>query len=121
MTKILSFFLPLALALIVSTPVATYSADYKKEGAKKVMIIPCLSISDTAARKLCSKERDLRIARRALDILSVGPGDSTHGGASDCAATAEADCEGSLQGGVGTLSYEDGICIWTCTIFAPNP
>jgi len=97
-----------------------YATGHKKEETKSIEIIPCLSIVNDSARSLCNRERKLRMARRALNILSLDPGDSTHGGAADCAATAEDDCAGMLED-VDTLSYEGGVCSWTCKAFAIPP
>lgn len=70
-------------------------------------------------RSVCSRAQNQRVVRRSLDILDFTialDGGSAENGASACAATAKADCNSQLED-VGSLEYEDGVCVWVCKDF----
>jgi|GEM_PF-3794574 len=118
MKALISYFLLAIFLLFASVSNPAYAAPCDEGRIKKTVIESCFSLIDATERKLCNRERDLRMVRRAINTLAIAPDDdSTFGGASDCAATAEADCNGVLED-VDSLSYEDGICIWVCKAFA---
>lgn len=86
--------------------------------AQQRITVPTCSTSEAREYAVCLREARVRRAARALnDILAISlDGGGTQGGAAECAAAAEDDGANTLDD-VDSLSFDDGICIWTCKAF----
>ena len=116
--KFLGFGIMLFVSFVVS---AQRQAPKERQG--KATIRSCSSISDVSRKKLCFEETKRRAAwLLALNDLRTTGGGATHGGASDCASTAENECSSHLDT-VDSLEWDSKseICVWTCRAIAPAP
>ena len=99
-------------------PLLAQTKEYRQN---QIIIRPCESIADPTRRQLCMRERELKLTKKVLATLAAGPnGPVAAGPAEDCAALAESECNNHLNT-VDTLSFENGVCIWTCKAFAAGP